>query len=69
MREWADELLSKSPTALRVLKHSFNVDSESMGAVGALAFDALELFLTTDESHEGKQAFVEKRPVDYSPFR
>ncbi len=69
VREWADELLSKSPTALRVLKHSFNVDSESMGAVGALAFDALELFLTTDESHEGKQAFVEKRPVDYSPFR
>jgi 1,4-dihydroxy-2-naphthoyl-CoA synthase len=40
VREWADELLSTGPTALKVLKHSFNVDSESMGAVGALAFEA-----------------------------
>src|SRR5439155_25767957 len=30
VRQWADEMLDKSPTALKVLKHSFNADSESI---------------------------------------
>lgn len=69
VREWADEMLKKSPTALRVLKHSFNADTEAIAGIGALAFDSLALFTDTDESKAGGEAFAEKREPDFSPFR
>ncbi|MEE2777614.1 MAG: enoyl-CoA hydratase-related protein [Acidobacteriota bacterium] len=69
VRTWADEMLDKSPTALKVLKHSFNADSESVAGIGAMAFDSLDLFLETDEANEGVQAFNEKRPPDFSKYR
>jgi naphthoate synthase len=69
VRRWADEILEKSPTAIRVLKHSFNADTESMAGIGTMAFDSLELFLGTDEAREGGRAFTEKRPPDFSGYR
>jgi len=69
VRQWADEMLAKSPTALRILKHSFNADSESVAGIGTLAFDHLDLFVTTDEAKEGVQAFNEKRTPDFGRFR
>ena len=62
-------LKTKSPTAIRVLKHSFNVDTESMAGIGTMAFDTLELFLRTEEAQEGGRAFTEKRPPDFSGYR
>src|SRR6202790_1026907 len=41
-RAWAAEIAEKSPTALRFLKYSFNVDTEHQAAVGAMAMSALE---------------------------
>lgn len=69
VRRWADEILALSPTALRVLKHSFNADSEAIAGIGALGFDALHLFSGTAEAKEGNAAFVEKRVPDYGPYR
>jgi 2-ketocyclohexanecarboxyl-CoA hydrolase len=69
VRAWADEMLEKSPTALKVLKHSFNADSEAVSGIGALAFDSLDLYLQTAEAGEGVAAFNEKRPPDFSKFR
>ena len=69
VRRWADEMLAKSPTALKVLKHSFNADSESIAGIGALAFDSLDLFVATDEAREGVVAFNEKRSPDFAKFR
>jgi naphthoate synthase len=69
VRRWADEMLDKSPTALRVLKHSFNADSESIAGIGSLAFDSLDLFVGTPEAQEGVEAFNEKRPPDFSRYR
>jgi naphthoate synthase len=69
VRTWADEMLAKSPTAIKVLKHSFNADSESIAGIGAMAFDSLDLFLDTDEAKEGGAAFAEKRAPDFAPFR
>jgi naphthoate synthase len=68
-RRWADEMLTKSPTALKVLKHSFNADSDSIGSIGTMAFDTLEIFTETAESKEGVKAFNEKRDPDFSDFR
>ena len=69
VRRWADEMLDKSPTALRVLNHSFNADSESIAGIGSLAFDSLDLFVGTPEAQEGVEAFNEKRPPDFSRYR
>ena len=69
VRRWADELLAKSPTALKMLKHSFNADSESIGGIDRLARATLEMFTGTPEAREGVEAFNEKRPPDFSPFR
>lgn len=67
--EWAHKMFSKSPMALRMLKHSFNADTESQAGVGAIGFAALDLFGATAEAREGIDAFVEKRPPDFAPFR
>jgi naphthoate synthase len=69
VRRWADEMLAKSPTALRVLKHSFNADSESIAGIGTLAFDSLDLFVESPEAQEGLEAFNSKREPDFSRFR
>ena len=69
VRKWADEMLSKSPTALTVLKHSFNADSDAISGIGTLAFDTLHIFTETDEAKEGMRAFNEKRQPDFAAFR
>ena len=69
VRQWADEMLQMSPTALTVLKHSFNADSDSIAGIGAISFDSLNLFVETDEAKEGLAAFNEKRKPDFSRFR
>lgn len=65
-RAWAREIAAKSPTALRFLKYSFNVDSEHQAAVGAISMAALDVFNRTPGGLEGAQAFAEKRPPDFS---
>jgi naphthoate synthase len=69
VRQWADEILQMSPTALAVLKHSFNADSDSIAGIGAISFDSLNLFVETPEAKEGLAAFNEKRKPDFSRFR
>ena len=69
MRRWADEMLALSPTALRFLKQSFNVDTEHLAGVGQLAFTGLGLFVGSEEAAEGLRAFTEKRAPDFARFR
>jgi len=69
VREWADEILRLSPTALRVLKQSFNADTEHFGGIGQIATSSLKMFGGTDEAKEGIAAFNEKRNPDFSPYR
>jgi len=66
--DWADEVLAKSPTAIRMLKRSFNADTDGLAGIQELAGDATMLFYQTDEAHEGSRAFLEKRPPDFSKY-
>jgi naphthoate synthase len=69
VRKWADEMLALSPTALKVIKHSFNADSESIAGISAMAFDGLGIFVGTDEAREGVEAFNAKRAPDFGKYR
>ena len=69
VEKWCAELLEKSPTALALAKQSFNIDSEQRAGVAQFAGTALGLYYQTDEAMEGRNAFVEKRPVDFKKFR
>lgn len=68
-KAWAAELVDKSPTALKFLKHSFNTDTAQAGGISSMAFAALELYQDSEEAREGNRAFNEKRPVNYAPYR
>jgi 1,4-dihydroxy-2-naphthoyl-CoA synthase len=69
VERWCAELLEKSPTALALAKQSFNIDSETRAGVAQFAGTALGLYYRTEEAMEGRNAFVEKRPVDFEKFR
>ena len=69
VEKWCTELLDKSPTALALAKQSFNIDSEQRAGVAQFAHTALDLYYQTAEAMEGRNAFVEKRPVDFQKFR
>jgi dihydroxynaphthoic acid synthetase len=67
VRAWADRLLAMSPTALKLIKHSFNADTDGLPVT--MAFDALDLVKGTEESREGAAAFAEKRSPQFAKFR
>ncbi|CAB4930433.1 unannotated protein [freshwater metagenome] len=69
VRAWADEILMLSPTALKILKQSFNTDTEHFAAIGQMAYSSLKMFGETAEAQEGIAAFSEKRAPDFSPYR
>ncbi|SDR17853.1 1,4-Dihydroxy-2-naphthoyl-CoA synthase [Rhizobiales bacterium GAS191] len=68
-RIWAQDVLALSPTALKMIKYSFNADSEHIAGTTQLAFGALRLFYQGAEAAEGHAAFHEKRAPDYDGFR
>jgi naphthoate synthase len=69
VEQWCRELLEKSPTALALAKQSFNIDSEQRAGVAQFAHTALGMYYQTEEAMEGRNAFVEKRPVNFQKFR
>jgi naphthoate synthase len=66
--QWAQEILEKSPIALRFLKAAFNADTDGLAGIQQLAGDATMLFYMTEEGKEGRDAFIEKRKPDFSKF-
>ncbi|BDG32469.1 1,4-dihydroxy-2-naphthoyl-CoA synthase [Parageobacillus thermoglucosidasius] len=68
-RKWANEILRLSPSALKMIKASFNADTDHIHGLTQLAFGALNFFYGTPESIEGHRAFIEKRTPNFSEFR
>jgi 2-ketocyclohexanecarboxyl-CoA hydrolase len=68
VRKWCDEILDKSPTAIALAKRSFNVDTEMLRGMSALAMQGVKLFYRTEESAEGGNAFREKRKPEFRKY-
>jgi len=66
--EWAQRINSKSPTAMRMLKYGFNLPDDGLLGQQLFAGEATRLAYGTEEAQEGRDAFVEKRPRDFSRF-
>ncbi|MEN8129350.1 MAG: 1,4-dihydroxy-2-naphthoyl-CoA synthase [Pseudomonadota bacterium] len=65
---WCKEMLKLSPTALRSLKAAFNADTDGLAGIQELAGNATALFYMSAEAQEGRDAWLEKRPADFSKF-
>jgi naphthoate synthase len=62
------EMLALSPFALRLLKASFNASEDGLAGIQQLAHDANLLFYGHEEAREGRTAFSERRPPDFTGF-
>ena len=67
--KWCREMLQLSPTALRLLKSSFNAAVDGQAGIQELAGNATFLFYQTAEAQEGRNAFLEKRAPDFDQFK
>ncbi|MGZ4208628.1 MAG: 1,4-dihydroxy-2-naphthoyl-CoA synthase [Actinomycetota bacterium] len=65
---WCREMLAFSPLALRLLKAGANAGTDGLAGVQQLAGDATLLYYMSEEAQEGRDAFKEKRPPDFSRF-
>ena len=61
-------MLRNSPTALRLIKSALNATEDGQAGLQQLAGDATMLFYKSAEGDEGRRAFVERRPPDFSQF-
>ena len=66
--EWAAEINSKSPTAQRMAKFALNLIDDGLVGQQVFAGEATRLAYMTEEAVEGRDAFLEKRPPDWSQF-
>lgn len=66
--QWCNEILDKSPTAIRMMKASFNAATDGLAGLQQFAGDATLMYYTTDEAKEGRDAFKEKRNPDFEQF-
>ncbi len=66
--QWAQEILQKSPIAIRCLKAAFNADCDGQAGLQELAGNATLLYYMTEEGSEGRQAFLEKREPDFRQY-
>lgn len=65
---WCRRVMSKSPTAIRMLKYGFNLPDEGLVGQQLFAGESTRLAYASEEAQEGRDAFLEKRAPDYSKF-
>lgn len=65
---WARTIMTKSPTAIRMLKFAFNAVDDGIMGQQVFAGEATRLAYGTDEAVEGRDSFLEKRDPDWSAF-
>ena len=63
--DWAQEVLGKSPTSIKMLKFAMNLTDDGMVGQQVFAGEATRLAYMTDEAKEGRDAFLEKRAPNF----
>ena len=63
--KWAQEILAKSPTSIKMLKFAMNLTDDGMVGQQVFAGEATRLAYMTDEATEGRNAFLEKRKPNF----
>lgn len=63
--EWANEILEKSPTSIKMLKYAMNLTDDGMVGQQLFAGEATRLAYMTEEAKEGRDAFLEKRKPNF----
>jgi naphthoate synthase len=66
--DWAREIMTKSPTAIRMLKYAMNMVDDGLVGQQLFAGEATRLGYMTEEAQEGRDSFLEKRPRDFTKF-
>lgn len=66
--QWAREILTKSPIAIRCLKSAFNAELDGQAGIQELAGNSTLLYYLTDEGNEGRKAFLEKRAPEFGDW-
>ncbi|MGV8877312.1 MAG: 1,4-dihydroxy-2-naphthoyl-CoA synthase [Rhodoglobus sp.] len=66
--DWAQTIMTKSPTAIRMVKFALNAVDDGLVGQQVFAGEATRLAYGTDEAVEGRDSFLEKRAPDWSPF-
>ena len=66
--KWCKEMMNHSPLALRMIKAGLNAELDGQAGIQELAGNATMLYYMTEEAHEGKRAFLEKRKPDFGKF-
>ena len=66
--EYAAIVAGKSPQAIRMLKLAFNLADDDLAGQQVFAGEATRLAHMTDEAVEGRDAFLQRRAPDWSPF-
>jgi naphthoate synthase len=62
---WGQEILKKSPTAIKMAKFAMNATDDGMVGQQVFAGEMTRLIYMTDEAREGRDAFLEKRPPNW----
>ena len=63
--QWAQEILAKSPTSIKMLKFAMNLTDDGMVGQQVFAGEATRLAYMTEEAKEGRDAFLEKRKPNF----
>ncbi|NEV94186.1 1,4-dihydroxy-2-naphthoyl-CoA synthase [Psychroflexus sp. YR1-1] len=67
--DWAQEILEKSPTSIKMLKFAFNATDDGMVGQQVFAGEATRLAYMTEEAKEGRNAFLEKRKPNFKNIK
>ena len=66
--QWAQEILEKSPIAIRTLKSAFNAELDGQAGLQELAGNATMLYYMSEEGQEGRDAYLEKRKPEFNKY-
>jgi naphthoate synthase len=66
---WCRRIMEHSPIALRCIKAALNADCDGQAGLSELAGNATLLYYMSEEGQEGRNAFNEKRPPNFSKFK